>query len=115
MSLEKESPDSETMGMEGVPARPEETELEDRVLASRFLRGRESGDEREMEAAFRMLTVRYQERVHKLVYGYTVDEVAEMMHERPETVRYLVRKGRTKLRRLVLKDPAFGEPVEKMT
>lgn len=53
----------------------EEAEHEDRVLAQRFLRARDAADVEGMEAAFRMLTVRYQERVHKLVHGYTKDSL----------------------------------------
>ncbi|PIE24594.1 MAG: RNA polymerase sigma factor RpoE [Planctomycetota bacterium] len=47
--------------------------LEDRVLAQRFLQARERGATPEMEAAFRMLLLRYQERIHKLVSRYTKD------------------------------------------
>ncbi|MAE77321.1 MAG: hypothetical protein CMJ85_10685 [Planctomycetes bacterium] len=51
---------------------------EDRVLVERFIRARDaSADpataEREMESAFRMIVVRHQERVHRLVHGYTKD------------------------------------------
>ncbi len=49
--------------------------LEDRVLAERFLGAREKDSEEEMEAAFRMLLLRYQERVHKLVHRYTKDSL----------------------------------------
>jgi RNA polymerase sigma-70 factor (ECF subfamily) len=60
------------------------------------------------------LLARLSERQHlalvlKTVNGYSVQEVADLMQERPETVRYLVRKGRAKLRRLALKDPVFVE------
>jgi RNA polymerase sigma factor (sigma-70 family) len=41
--------------------------IEDRVLAQRFLEARENAAGHEMEAAFRMLLLRYQERIHKLV------------------------------------------------
>lgn len=47
--------------------------------------------------------------VLKVVYGYSVEEVAELMEEHPETVRYLVRKARSRLRQLALKDPALAE------
>lgn len=60
------------------------------------------------------LLVRLNKRQHlaivlKTVYGYTVEEVADLMQERPETVRYLVRKARAKLRRLALRDPVLGD------
>ncbi len=50
-----------------------ENELEDRVLAERFLAARTQGARQEMEASFRVLLLRYQERVHKLVFRYTKD------------------------------------------
>jgi RNA polymerase sigma-70 factor (ECF subfamily) len=47
--------------------------IEDRVLAERFLDAQKRGATQEMEAAFRMLLLRYQERIHKLVLRYTKD------------------------------------------
>ncbi|MFQ5503581.1 MAG: sigma-70 family RNA polymerase sigma factor [Planctomycetota bacterium] len=53
-------------------------QVEDRVLVECFLeaRGENPAEPRapaEMESAFRMLLVRYQERIHKLVFRYTKD------------------------------------------
>ncbi|MCA8969324.1 MAG: sigma-70 family RNA polymerase sigma factor [Planctomycetes bacterium] len=53
---------------------PEEARIdEDRALVEAFLDARESADGAAMEAAFRMLIVRHQDRIHKLVSGYTKD------------------------------------------
>lgn len=47
--------------------------------------------------------------VLKLVYGYSVEEVAGMVGEPSSTVRYQLRKGRAELRGLVLKDGELRE------
>ena len=47
--------------------------------------------------------------VLKLIYGHSVDEIAEMMEKRPQSIKYLLQKGRTKLRRLVLQDASLRE------
>ena len=46
---------------------------EDRILVAAFLEASETGARDEMERSFRMLVIRYQERVHKLVYRYLRD------------------------------------------
>ncbi len=47
--------------------------LEDRILVQRFLEAKEAGDREGLEAAFRMLLLRYQERIHRLVLRYVRD------------------------------------------
>ncbi|MEZ5987681.1 MAG: sigma-70 family RNA polymerase sigma factor [Planctomycetota bacterium] len=46
---------------------------EDRRLAARFLDAQREGRREAMEQCFRMLLVRHQERIHKLVYRYVRD------------------------------------------
>jgi RNA polymerase sigma-70 factor, ECF subfamily len=53
--------------------------------------------------------------VLKLVHGYSVAEVAELMTEPPDRVRYLLRRGRKKLRKLLQKDPVLGELLAEKT
>ena len=68
MSSEREWTDRE-----GVTTGSEEAAAEDRILVQAFLRARESDDAGSMETAFRMLTVRYQDRIHRLCSSYTKD------------------------------------------
>jgi RNA polymerase sigma-70 factor (ECF subfamily) len=53
--------------------------------------------------------------VLKLVHGYSVEEVAELLGEPPDQVRYLLRQGRKKLRRILQKDPLLGERMAERT
>ena len=54
---------------------PSAGSIEDRVLTERFLAARADDNRADMEQAFRMLLIRYQERVQKLVYRYTRDAI----------------------------------------
>jgi len=47
--------------------------------------------------------------VLKTVHGHTVDEVADLMERKVDSVRYLLRRGRARLRKLALADPAIAE------
>jgi len=71
MLPDEELPGSTAPGETQDPATT--TAREDRVLVERFLTARETGAGVELEAAFRMLVTRYQERIHRLVYRYTKD------------------------------------------
>lgn len=42
--------------------------------------------------------------VLKLVYGFSVLEISEMMEKRPESIKYLLQKGKGDLKRLAFKD-----------
>jgi len=53
--------------------------------------------------------------VLKLVHGYSVEEVAELMEEPADRVRYLLRRGRKKLRMMLHKDPLLGELLTEKT
>ena len=53
----------------------EDRSTEDRILTERFLAARNDDRRPDMEQAFRMLLIRYQERVQKLVYRYTRDAI----------------------------------------
>ncbi len=53
--------------------------------------------------------------VLKLMHGYSVAEVAELMQESPDRVRYLLRRGRKKLRKILQKDPLLGERLAEET
>lgn len=47
--------------------------------------------------------------VLKHVYGYSIDEVAEAMKRSRDAIRYLLRKGRARLRQLALSDPRLAD------
>lgn len=53
--------------------------------------------------------------VLKLVHGYSVEEVAELLEETPDRVRYLLRRGRKSLRKMLQKDPLLAEHLAEKT
>lgn len=70
---ERESPGDDLARGPHAESPQESQDPQDRLLAERFLAARARGASQEMEAAFRMLLLRYQERIHKLVSRYTRD------------------------------------------
>lgn len=70
---------------------------------------RKARGERVTELLYRLQPDRRVALVLKLVHGYKVSEVAAMMDRPVHTVRYLLRKGRARLRRLVVKDRTLRE------
>ena len=67
-----EDPRLHATGMED-SSRPSDEIDEDAVLVDAFLDARAADDAAAVESAFRMLIVRHQDRIHKLVSGYTKD------------------------------------------
>ena len=51
--------------------------------------------------------------VLKVVHGYKLEEVAKVMSRPPGKVRYLLRQGRARLRRLPSKDKELIEPLQR--